>query len=188
MKRGVSESFDEHEIDTAQRAYSKEMVEGAKRTTKMAAFNPDTPRTESGTRPILANAAIEQHVREKIEHTFAESLERSTASIEHVPIEQDPHSRPTIEAGFLTTTSSSLPPRFDLTPLPLAEVDVVVEPPPASTGVAPRETPTAVAPTSSALAAASVPSWAIAVALFGLVLLVTAAGTIGFFLGRLPHP
>jgi len=34
--KGISETFDEHEQDTARRAYEKEMMEGAKRTAKIS--------------------------------------------------------------------------------------------------------------------------------------------------------
>ncbi len=163
-----SDKFDEHERDTAQRAYPREIVEGTKRTTKMPKLDLAALRTESGTRPALSHDAIERHVREKMEDAFAD-VHRSS------DIEVDPHSRPTIAAGIPAT----VPPKRDgeWSPDSLAASTPRPFEPAAD---APRATPLAVASSR----APSIPGWAVGFIVLGLVFLVSAAGTVGFILGR----
>ena len=163
-----SESFDEHERDTARRAYPKEIVDGIKRTTKMPKLDLAALRTESGTRPALTHEAIEQHVREQMEGALAE-VERTSG------VEVDPHSRPTVAAGILET----VPPRREgewsphslaaSTPLPIEAPASIARPTPLSLDATERS---------------PIPGWVVGVILGGLFLLVSAAGTVGFFLGR----
>ena len=160
--RSPSESFDEHERDTARRAYPKEIVDGIKRTTKMPKLDLAALRTESGTRPALSHEAIEQHVREKMEDALAE-VERTS------DVEGDPHSRPTVAAGIPET----VPPKREgeWAPASLA----------ASTPL-PIEAPRSIArPTHES---APIAGWVVAVILGGLFLIVSGAATAGFFLGR----
>ena len=168
--RPSSETFDEHERDTARRAYPKEIVEGIKRTTKMPKLDLAALRTESGTRPALSHEAIEQQVREKMEDGLAE-VERTS------DVEVDPHSRPTVAAGIPETV---LPRREGewspaslaaSTPLPIEAPRSIARPTPVSLSAnAPERSPIA--------------GWVVGVILGGLFLLVSAAGTVGFFLGR----
>jgi len=172
--RSSSESFDkfdEHERDTARRAYPKEIVDGIKRTTKMPRLDLAKLQTESGTRPALSHDAIERHVREHMEGALADVEQTSTVEI-------DPHARPTIAAGIPET----VPPKRDgewspdslaaSTPLPL-------EP-----GSLSRPTPLASAVSLPGTERSPIPGWVVGIILAGLVLIVSAAGTVGFFLGR----
>jgi hypothetical protein len=192
VKKGVSETFDEHEQDTARRAYTKELVEGASRTAQMPKLDLDALRAGSGTRPAVGPDAIERHMRERMDRELGPPPQNENAvgpSSEgngSIDIEPDPHSRPTIEAcAFATALSSGA--------IPLSS------PPPRVSGVIPSA-PNAIASpyatsTPSAIAFAPVTpepvarltpvaKWAVAAAIVGVVFLVSAASTVGFFLGR----
>ncbi len=163
------DKFDEHERDTARRAYPKEIVDGIKRTTKMPKLDLAKLQTESGTRPALTHDAIERHVREQMADALAEVEHASGGEI-------DPHSRPTIAAGIPDT----VPPKREgeWPPDSLA----ASTPLPRESGSVPR--PAALATASSAPDASPIPAWVVGVILAGLFLIVSAAGTVGFFLGR----
>ncbi|MDF2695202.1 MAG: hypothetical protein K0S65_3585 [Labilithrix sp.] len=161
MNKGVSETFDEHEHDTAPRAYPQEVLDGTKRTTKMARLDLNELRTGSGTRPVLTHDAIERHVREKMEDALAPRTSHVTSIVE------DPHSRPTIEAGMAGI--------FD--PIPVTHATDWTS----SSTEAPTEP---VAPASASRPVKSISGWVVAVILFGLVLMLSAAGSVGFVLGR----
>jgi hypothetical protein len=171
VKKGVSETFDEHEQDTARRAYSRELVEGAKRTTQMQKFDPEAAlRTESGTRPALNPDAIERHVRERMEDAIS-AVERVSGT------EADPHSRPTIEAGVFKAIQADND-GAEWSPPPMAAPSAA-----ALSAITPVPVPAPPVPHAS-VRPASVPAWAIAVAVSGVLFLISAAGTVGFFLGR----
>lgn len=173
--RSSSDSFDEHERDTAKRAYPKEIVDGIKRTTKMPKFDLAALRTESGTRPALSHDAIERHVRERMENALAE-VEGAGA------IDLDPHARPTIAAGI----PDSVPPKNDgewsprmlaaSTPLPIEA--------PHHAGPISRPTPLSATVSLTGTERSPIPGWVVAVILSGVCLLLSAAGAVGFFLGR----
>ena len=178
MTKGVSEKFDEHERDTARRDYPQEVVDGTKRTTKMAKANLSELRTESGTRPAITRDLIEK-MRGVLPHHSGASAE-------------DAHSRPTIELttfkvmldeqGLPTAVAqgSSLP---TLTP---SEPVVLVTPPPISaTALAPSTD--SIVTTSTRRERSPIAIWVIGVVLVGLVLMVSAAGAVGFFFGRRRH-
>jgi hypothetical protein len=97
-------------------------------------------------------------------------------------IEADPHSRPTIEAGVVTSDASAVKadPNIEWTAPPISAAS-------AAALVAITPLPLA-APPVAAPARTLIPAWAVAFAVFGLVLLVSAAGTVGFFLGRRSTP
>jgi hypothetical protein len=153
VTKGISEKFDEHEHDTAPKAYPREILEGTKRTTKMAKVDLAELRTESGTRPILTPDLIERHVREN-----ERAKQPSDAAL--APFE-DPHSRPTIERGFI-----------DL--------------PPESHHPAPAPPQTAEPPKMIAAASAPVMNigWIVSAIVVAVVFLVSAAGSVGYVLGR----
>lgn len=205
MSKGVSDKFDEHEHDTARRAYPQEVVDGSRRTTRMAPLDLDALRTESGTRPALTHDAIERHVREKIDDALTDA--------EHASGQVDAHSRPTIEAGVFgampaaqatdwsAALSAAMPPgaavstthlAAALGPLPASESLPGSGPsssgPSSWNGVAlgpvSRPTPLAAAPSDAPARRAPIAGWVVAVALLGIVLMVSAAGAAGFALGR----
>lgn len=173
--RSSSDSFDEHERDTAKRAYPKEIVDGIKRTTKMPKLDLAALRTESGTRPALSHDAIERHVRERMENALA-VVEGAGA------VDLDPHARPTIAAGI----PDSVAPKNDgewspqtlaaATPLPMEALR--------DAGPASRPTPFSASVSLPTPERSPIPAWVVAVILSGLCLLVSAAGAVGFFLGR----
>ncbi len=182
MTKGVSEKFDEHEHDTARRDYPKEVVDGSRRTVKMAALDPSSFRTESGTRAVLTPDAIERHLQQRMVDALAD-VER-TSGIE------DPHSRPTIEAGVLGAIAA--PQDIDS---PAPAVSLPAAPPLAAAlpndPLAPASRPT---PLSAVAAPAvhapeqqrssSLAGWIVAVMIFGVLFMVSAAGAVGFVLGR----
>jgi hypothetical protein len=157
------DAFDEHEVDTARRAYPQEIVEGTKRTTKMARVDSADLRTASGTRAVLTPDVIERHVRAKMGGSLSSAIE-----------EEDAHSRPTIEAGFVHARPQSQESGWAPSPLePFAPATPSSRPTPPSAAVPVRSSERS-----------PVAGWVIAVVLLGLVLMVSAAGTVGFFLGR----
>ena len=172
MTKGVSEKFDEHEHDTARRDYPKEVVDGSRRTVKMAALDPSSFRTESGTRAVLTPDAIERHLHQRMADALAD-VER-TSGIE------DPHSRPTIEAGIL----GAIPAPSDVAcPAPAISMPAAAPLALPSDPLTPASRPTplsAVAPPRSS----SIGGWVVAVMIFGVLFMVSAAGAVGFFLGR----
>ncbi|MBX3207410.1 MAG: hypothetical protein KF764_20345 [Labilithrix sp.] len=181
----MSEKFDEHEHDTARRAYPQEIVDGTKRTTKMARLDLDGLRTESGTRPALTHDAIERHVREKIDDALA-GVEREDDSA------ADPHSRPTIEAGvFGAMPTNPEAAAWLATGAVIAAAPAsapALTPPasasPASLGPASRPTPLASSSSIAPPRRAPIAGWVVAFVLLGLVMMVSAAGAAGFVLGR----
>ncbi|MBN9167053.1 MAG: hypothetical protein J0I07_39340 [Myxococcales bacterium] len=182
MTKGVSEKFDEHEHDTARRDYPKEVVDGSRRTVKMAALDPSSFRTESGTRAVLTPDAIERHLQQRMADALAD-VDR-TSGIE------DPHSRPTIEAGILGAIHAQ--PDIDF-PAPSASLPAA---PPVGAALPSDLLATASRPTPlSAVAApavrapeqqrsSSIAGWLVAVMIFGVLFMVSAAGAVGFALGR----
>ena len=177
MSKGVSETFDEHEQDTARRAYPSEIVDGTKRTAKMPSFDLNQLRSESGTRPALTHDAIERHIQEKMENALAE-VERTSDTAE-----VDPHSRPTVDAGVFGAMPQKNEGEWSPDSLAASTAPGPLEPanlrePEARTG--PLAAP--VAMTSSIHA--SVPAWVVGFIVFGLVFLVSAAGSVGYVLGR----
>ena len=135
MNKGVSESFDPNESDTAPRAYPKEFVEGATRTATMPRVDLNLLRTESGPRRIVLPDAVEEHgggpmedaaAAPSSEGSFAPTRDSSSTSYAfgrhsgvtatrprdedsapEVVVEGDAHSRPTIEAGLHRGLSSA---------------------------------------------------------------------------------
>jgi hypothetical protein len=171
VNKGVSETFDEHEHDTARRAYPQEMVDGSKRTTKMAKLDLNELRTESGTRPVITHDAIERHVREKMEGAL---VDRSSG------VTEDPHSRPTIEAGMLGAIPASHTNEWASTP---AQFEPPASFEPMGRISASRPTPLS-ATMSMPSPERSIAGWVVAVILIGLVFMLSAAGVVGFVLGR----
>lgn len=183
MSKGVSETFDEHEQDTAQRGYPKQLVERATRTTKMNKVDLERlVRTESGTRPAVSPDDIDRHVRERMEGALSDEPRRATMPIP-IPApaaEDDAHSRPTIEASIFK---------------PVASTDTATTAPPpalaptASTPPLSRETPAAmvapVARPNEKASHVSVPRWLFTLLIVGSVALAAAAGALGFVAGRL---
>lgn len=179
MSKDVSERFDEHECDTARRGYPKEVVEGTRRTLKMARVDPSSFPIESGTHATISRDSIEQHVREKMLDGLA-NAQRSG--------EEDPHTRPTIEAGMAVSTPSG---EIVVSPVPPGPWTL---PPVTSTPLVTELAPSAGSSSShldafsqaaaTATAGRSIPRWLVGVLVFGLLVLVSAAGTAGFFLGR----
>ena len=169
--RSPFDAFDEHERDTAQRAYPKEIVDGTKRTTKMSKLDLAALRTESGTRPALTHDAIERHVRARMEDALAE-VERVSG------IEVDPHSRPTIAAGFSQTMPAKPPGEWSPDAL-AASTTLPLETPPMS-----RPTPLSTSVSLPMPERSPIPGRVVGFILFGLLFLVSAAGGVGFFLGR----
>jgi hypothetical protein len=121
VSKGVSETFDEHEQDTARRSYSKEIVDSARRTATMPAVNLQNVRRESGTQAAVTGreveateAAIDRHVRERMEQALGPNPVESrlgpptpyppttappTISLSAAPPSvEDPHARPTMQA------------------------------------------------------------------------------------------
>lgn len=187
MGDGVSDKFDEHEHDTARRAYPQEIVEGSRRTTKMARLDLDALRTESGTRPALTHDAIERHVREKIEDALTDAGRAGG--------EVDPHSRPTIEAGVFgampaahATDWSAATSAVSATHPAAAALGPAAGGPASAGGAAlgPASRPTPLAASLSVAPARRAPiaGWVVAFVLLGIVLMVSAAGAVGFALGR----
>jgi hypothetical protein len=199
VKRGVSETFDEHEQDTARRAYPKEVVDSAKRTTEIAKFDlARALQTESGTRPAVSKDGLERRARElQMQREMREAIDRhvrENIDVAFSPVrgdassDEDPHSRPTIEAGVFhalvpvrETESSG---RASMTQ-PLAEATALrSETPPTEARVSAVNSIAPSAPRAVAEAVAPLPRrWTIALALF-VVLLVSAAGAAGFVFGR----
>lgn len=178
MTKGVSEKFDEHEHDTARRDYPKEVVDGSRRTVKMAALDPSSFRTESGTRAVLTPDAIERHLHQRMADALADA--ERTSGVE------DPHSRPTIEAGIL----GPIPAQSDVT-FPASSVSMPAAAPPASDPLAPASRPTPLSAvagpevrTPERQRSSSIAGWVVAVMIFGVLFMVSAAGAVGFFLGR----
>ena len=178
MTKGVSEKFDEHERDTARREYPREIVEGTKRTAKIAKVDLNELRTESGTRPAITRDLIEK-IRDALPHHALVSSE-------------DAHSRPTIELTTVTLTvdDQGQPLGVDPSTLPTA-------PPPSEATTAtpfPTQvaTPTAiVSPSSSssisnekAPARSPIATWVVGMIVVGIALMLSAAGAVGFFFGR----
>jgi hypothetical protein len=186
VTKGVSEKFDEHERDTARRDVPQEIVDGSKRTTQLGKFQLDEIRTESGTRPALTRDLIEK-MRSLPHHR--------TASVE------DLHSRPTIELTTvkLTVDEQGQPNGVDPSSLPTAPPPPAMElntPPPIVTpapALAPMLTPfparVSSEPQLDIVAKKKTPiaAWVVGVILAGLVLMIAAAGAVGFFFGRRGH-
>jgi len=196
--KGVSEKFDENEADTARRAYSREIVERAKRTARMEKVDLERMlRTESGTRPAIGReliaqheresnvvstsagegslwepAALERHVRAQMQNALEPSSSVPTPLIPApaaVP-DIDPHSRPTIEA---------------FRPIPLDPELVAPSSQEAAAESALAEPAPAPVPAPvERRGYVSIPRWLLTVGILLVVMLVVAAGAVGFVLGR----
>ncbi len=163
MSKGVSETFEENEQDTAKRGVPRELVERATRTTKMKSVDlEELVRTQSGTRPAVTASDIENHVRSHIESGL---------------VEPDPHSRPTIEAVAFHKTHVHEPAAIERT-LPVV----------ASVASASHETPSEINAPSvvspSSRAHVSIPRWVLTMMIVGTMILIAAAGAFGFMAGR----
>ncbi len=189
MSKGISETFDEHESDTARRGYPKEIVERATRTTKMRSVDLEQlVRSESGTRPVVSADDIERHVRERMEGAFqgTEGPQRMTVPIPPSGTDEDPHSRPTMELGVFGAVAAESSPAATL-----AEPEGSARGRGADTlALTSRETPVsyAHATPSKERRHVSVPRWLLTVMILGAMTLIAAAGAVGFAAGRLSRP
>jgi hypothetical protein len=179
MNKGVSETFEEHEQDTAKRGVPKDLVERAMRTTKMKQVDLEQlVRTASGTRPVVTDDAIEQHVRSQLQnaHDPASALAETSATMPISSSDEDPHARPTIEAVAFHKTHVQAP----------AREPVAVAPSPTSREAPSREMTSARAmrrPPAS-MTHVSIPRWLLTAMILGTMMLVAAAGAFGFAAGR----
>lgn len=81
-----AETFTEHEVDTAQRGYPAEIVEGTKRTARMPRVELDEIlKTKSGTRPLTSSDEIAEHVRDRLSSIKTPFVELSPQSLEPAP-------------------------------------------------------------------------------------------------------
>ncbi len=173
--------FDEHERDTAQRAYPKEIVDSsrgeeessripprkydAQATTKMARVDLDTIlRKESGTRPAVTREDIER------------AMQRGVAL-------EDPHARATVTAVPRSVMEAAEPPPavavelLQPTPTPLREATPPgVELPIAVRAYALVEEPRPVSP--------RLPRWVVPLVALAVGIVVSLAFASGFILGR----
>jgi hypothetical protein len=177
VSKGVSEKFDEQEHDTARRDYPEEIVDGSRRTMKMSAIDLDGLRTQSGTRPALGPEAIDRHVRDRMDVAFAAHLPTSG-------FEEDAHSRPTIEAGVL----GAIPGSHDAAFVVSSAIGATAVPPRDPFAPPSRPTPlSAVFSEPYALEprrSSSIAGWVVAAVIVGVLMMVSAAGAVGFVLGR----
>lgn len=174
MNKGVSDTFEDQEQDTAKRGVPSEIAERAKRTTKMKSVDLDQlVRGESGTRPAVTPAEIEQLVRSQMQQGL---------------VEPDPHSRPTIEAVAFHSTHPQEPHEptlpvavSSLEPIARETSPLTITPTPVrpsattSAPITPQAPPTHVA----------IPRWLLTVMIVGAIVLIAAAGAFGFAAGRL---
>jgi hypothetical protein len=199
VKKAESESFDAHDVETTERtSYTRprpdagRRAEDTKRTAKIPKVDLETIlRTESGTQRAISPDAITRHVEEKtlenhlraqMEDAFAVVIDQNAAG-EEQPL--DPHSRPTMEAvpkalsvGTAPVPAVAWPPLAE--PTPPAPATPAALPP--RVALAPRPVAAVVRAPS---ATPSIPRWVIPAMVFSLVVLLSTAGSIGFFLGRL---
>ena len=196
MKRNEASTtesgFDEHERDTAQRAYPKEIVDSARTGQSGAADGPPRPirrphdhattkmpkfeleavlRKESGTRPAVTTQEIERF------------MQRGAP-----PVAEDPHVRPTMtavprsileageagEAPLADAGASTTQPLVVPTPAPFSHESAISLAPPA-----PHSPPSMAAPESR------LPRWVVPLVAAGVLVLVSVAFASGFLLGRL---
>lgn len=195
MSKGISETFDDHEQDTAKRGVSQEIVERARRTTKMQKVDLDAIRTESGTRLIVPPSEIEQHARSRTQSASPPDEDTARETMPGAsPWEPDPHSRPTIEAvAFHAThvrTSLIDPPGLSVASSPEATAPLASS----FTSPAVSEQPTPALPSSgeahptpSPSTHMTIPRRLLAAIVIGTMFLIAAAGAFGFALGRRPH-
>lgn len=81
-----SETFTEHEVDTAQRGYPAEIVEGTKRTARMPRVELDEIlKTKSGTRPVTSSDEIAEHMRDRLSSIKTPFVELSPQSLDAAP-------------------------------------------------------------------------------------------------------
>lgn len=111
---GVAETFGDHEIDTAQRGYPNEMVEGTKRTARMprveleAILEAKSGKSgKSGTRPATSDEEIAEHMRARLSSIATPFVELTPQSLPAV--EADLHARPTIAESLHITPRASVP-------------------------------------------------------------------------------
>lgn len=82
----AAETFTEHEVDTAQRGYPAEIVEGTKRTARMPRVELDQIlKTKSGTRPVASSEDIEGHLRDRLSSIATPFVELIPQSLEPAP-------------------------------------------------------------------------------------------------------
>lgn len=179
MGKGVSETFNEHEQDTAPRGYDQGMVESAKRTAKISrAEIEEALRTESGMREAVTREEIARHV---------ESMG-----------EVDAHSRPTIDvfrpvlamSAEVNTPSPSSPalataPMPAWSPVSTPVAHGVAEPTSSATALVDSHERISPAPTPLPAPRAVILSRGALITIVTIaILLLTAASATGFFFAR----